>query len=354
MSLYISSPALLSSYRLNPLLFSRQRHRFTSQFSPLKLRFFAVAASEKDVLPKTFDFSSEERIYNWWESQGYFKPNFERGSDPFVIPMPPPNVTGSLHMGHAMFVTLEDIMVRYHRMKGRPTLWLPGTDHAGIATQALNSFLEANALSPFHFTQLVVERMLASEGIKRVELSRDEFTKRVWEWKDKYGGTITNQIKRLGASCDWTRERFTLDEQLSRAVIEAFVRLHEKGLIYQGSYMVNWSPSLQTAVSDLEVEYSEEAGTLYYIKYRVAGGSRDDFLTVATTRPETLFGDVAIAVNPKVRTNLFSLTVSSEMYGHCAKSYFVYKVCYGAEVYVINFRVYMESISSELLFHISR
>ncbi|XP_059623090.1 valine--tRNA ligase, chloroplastic/mitochondrial 2 isoform X2 [Cornus florida] len=172
-------------------------------------------------------------------------------------------------------------MVRYHRMKGRPTLWLPGTDHAGIATQ------------------LVVERMLASEGIKRVELGREEFKNRVWEWKEKYGGTITNQIKRLGASCDWSRERFTLDEQLSRAVIEAFVRLHEKGLIYQGSYMVNWSPNLQTAVSDLEVEYSEEPGTLYHIKYRVAGGSRDDFLTIATTRPETLFGDTAIAVNPQ-------------------------------------------------------
>ncbi|XP_057960038.1 valine--tRNA ligase, chloroplastic/mitochondrial 2 isoform X2 [Malania oleifera] len=195
--------------------------------------------------------------------------------------MPPPNVTGSLHMGHAMFVTLEDIMVRYHRMKGRPTLWVPGTDHAGIATQ------------------LVVERMLASEGIKRVDLSRDEFINRVWEWKEKYGGTIANQIKRLGASCDWTREHFTLDEQLSQAVIEAFVRLHEKGLIYQGSYMVNWSPSLQTAVSDLEVEYSEEPGTLYYIKYRVAGGSRSDFLTIATTRPETLFGDTAVAVHPE-------------------------------------------------------
>ncbi|KAK9902388.1 hypothetical protein M0R45_001627 [Rubus argutus] len=195
--------------------------------------------------------------------------------------MPPPNVTGSLHMGHAMFVTLEDIMVRYHRMKGRPTLWLPGTDHAGIATQ------------------LVVERMLASEGIKRVDLGRDEFVKRVWEWKEKYGGTITNQIKRLGASCDWNREHFTLDEQLSRAVVEAFVRLHEKGLIYQGSYMVNWSPSLQTAVSDLEVEYHEESGSLYYIKYRVAGGSKTDFLTIATTRLETLFGDVAIAVHPE-------------------------------------------------------
>ncbi|XP_010558608.1 PREDICTED: valine--tRNA ligase, chloroplastic/mitochondrial 2 isoform X2 [Tarenaya hassleriana] len=172
-------------------------------------------------------------------------------------------------------------MVRYNRMKGRPTLWLPGTDHAGIATQ------------------LVVEKMLASEGIKRVELGRDEFTKRVWEWKEKYGGTITNQIKRLGASCDWSRERFTLDENLSRAVIEAFVRLHEKGLIYQGSYMVNWSPNLQTAVSDLEVEYSEEPGFLYHIKYRIAGGSRSDFLTIATTRPETLFGDVAVAVHPQ-------------------------------------------------------
>lgn len=230
---------------------------------------------------KSFDFTSEERIYNWWDSQGYFKPNDDSDGEPFVISMPPPNVTGSLHMGHAMFVTLEDIMVRYHRMKGRPTLWLPGTDHAGIATQ------------------LVVEKMLASQGIKRADLSREEFTSRVWEWKEKYGGTITNQIKRLGASCDWTREHFTLDDQLSRSVVEAFVRLHEKGLIYQGSYMVNWSPSLQTAVSDLEVEYSEEPGFLYHIKYRVAGGSKSDFLTIATTRPETLFGDVAIAVHPE-------------------------------------------------------
>jgi len=230
---------------------------------------------------KSFDFTNEERIYKWWESQGFFKPNFDRGGDPFVIPMPPPNVTGSLHMGHAMFVTLEDIMVRYFRMKGRPALWIPGTDHAGIATQ------------------LVVEKMLAAEGVKRTDLTREEFTKKVWEWKEKYGGTITNQIRRLGASCDWSRERFTLDEQLSRAVIEAFVRLHDKGLIYQGSYLVNWSPNLQTAVSDLEVEYSEEPGFLYFIKYRVAGGTRDDFLTIATTRPETLFGDVAVAVNPE-------------------------------------------------------
>ncbi|RYR53796.1 hypothetical protein Ahy_A06g029047 isoform C [Arachis hypogaea] len=250
---------------LNSLLFYKRRRRLPlshshSHFTPHFLRprlLSSVAASENGAynnsspeIAKSFDFASEER---------YFRPNFDRGSDPFVVSMPPPNVTGSLHMGHAMFVTLEDIMVRYHRMKGRPTLWLPGTDHAGIATQ------------------LVVERMLASEGISRAQMSRDEFTKRVWQWKEKYGGTITNQIKRLGASCDWTREHFTLDEQLSQAVIEAFIRLHEKGLIYQ--------------------EYSEESGHLYYIKYRVAG--RSDFLTVATTRPETLFGDVALAVNPK-------------------------------------------------------
>ncbi|KAK7308699.1 hypothetical protein VNO77_42322 [Canavalia gladiata] len=281
-----SSSRLLSPFSTcNSLLFCSRRRRIP--LSRTRCRFLTVAASNREnggvftspETAKSFDFAAEERIYNWWESQGYFRPNFDRGSDPFVISMPPPNVTGSLHMGHAMFVTLEDIMVRYNRMKGRPTLWLPGTDHAGIATQ------------------LVVERMLASEGIKRTEMSRDEFTKRVWQWKEKYGGTISNQIKRLGASCDWSREHFTLDEQLSQAVVEAFVRLHEKDLIYRDSYIVNWSPSLQTAVSDLEVEYSEESGYLYYIKYRVAG--RSDYLTVATTRPETLFGDVALAVHPK-------------------------------------------------------
>ncbi|XP_058722633.1 valine--tRNA ligase, chloroplastic/mitochondrial 2 isoform X1 [Vicia villosa] len=294
--LSLSSPLSVCN-KLNPLLFYTRRRtvslssryprsRFNRFATSIRLLTVAAASENNGVftspeIAKTFDFAAEERIYNWWESQGYFKPNFDRGSDPFVISMPPPNVTGSLHMGHAMFVTLEDIMVRYNRMKGRPTLWLPGTDHAGIATQ------------------LVVERMLASEGIKRVEMGRDEFTKKVWQWKEKYGGTITNQIKRLGASCDWSREHFTLDEQLSQAVVEAFIRLHEKGLIYQGSYMVNWSPTLQTAVSDLEVEYSEESGYLYHIRYRVAGGSRNDWLTVATTRPETLFGDVALAVNPQ-------------------------------------------------------
>ncbi|XP_057525188.1 valine--tRNA ligase, chloroplastic/mitochondrial 2 isoform X1 [Amaranthus tricolor] len=285
----LTSPSFLSPCsirRFRPLFLFPHRFIFRVSSLHLRPRPFSVSASLNGVFispqeAKSFDFDMEERIYSWWESQGYFKPNLDRGGESFVIPMPPPNVTGSLHMGHAMFVTLEDVMVRYHRMKGRPTLWIPGTDHAGIATQ------------------LVVEKMLASEGIKRADLSRDEFVNHVWKWKEKYGGTITNQIKRLGASCDWTREHFTLDERLSRAVIEAFVRLHEKGLIYQGSYMVNWSPNLQTAVSDLEVEYSEEPGYLYHIKYRVAGGSRDDYLTIATTRPETLFGDTAIAVNPE-------------------------------------------------------
>ncbi|KAJ3669937.1 hypothetical protein LUZ60_010261 [Juncus effusus] len=295
----LTSPSLLSSrsiYRLNPLLFSSpasRRRRHLSLITPqwnlprFSRKFFSALTSENETftspeIAKTFDFTSEERIYNWWESQGFFKPSFENATgDPFVVMMPPPNVTGYLHMGHAMFVTLEDIMARYFRMKGRPTLWLPGTDHAGIATQ------------------LVVEKMLAKEGIKRTDLSREEFTKKVWEWKEKYGGTITKQIRRLGASCDWNREHFTLDEQLSRAVVEAFIKLHEKGLIYQGSYMVNWSPKLQTAVSDLEVVHSEEPGFLYHIKYRVAGGSKDDYLTIATTRPETLFADTAIAVHPE-------------------------------------------------------
>ncbi|KAK9125005.1 hypothetical protein Scep_013851 [Stephania cephalantha] len=310
-----STPSLLSTgtlHLLNPHFFLSRRSGgggggSKCSRSRLSRRSFAVAAAaatENGVftspeIAKSFDFTSEERIYHCpslsligdctlleilvfrWESQGFFKPNFNSCGDTFVISMPPPNVTWISAHGTCYVYQLKDIMVRYQRMRGRPTLWVPGTDHAGIATQ------------------LVVERMLAVEGIKRISMSQDEFVGRVWEWKEKYGGVITTQIRRLGASCDWTRERFTLDEQLSRAVVEAFIRLHEKGLIYQGSYMVNWSPSLQTAVSDLEVEYSEEPGTLYYIKYRVAGGSRDDYLTIATTRPETLFGDTAVAVHPE-------------------------------------------------------
>lgn len=239
-------------------------------------------------LPKTYDFkSTEKRIYDWWEKSGYFKPcndpnlpGFDPNRKPYVIAIPPPNVTGELHLGHAMFVAMEDLMIRYHRMKGIPTLWVPGSDHAGIATQ------------------LQVEKALAREGLSREEIGREEFLKRTWAWKEKYGGIISQQIRRLGASCDWSRERFTLDEGLSRAVREAFVRLYEKGLIYRGPRLINWSPGLKTAVSDLEVEYSEEPGKLYYFKYMVVDGE-GDYIPVATTRPETILGDTAVAVHPE-------------------------------------------------------
>ncbi|KAF5828074.1 tRNA synthetases class I-domain-containing protein [Dunaliella salina] len=237
----------------------------------------------KGELPKTFEAaSSEPRIYAWWESGGYFRPQENAQGLPYVIPMPPPNVTGKLHMGHAMFATIQDVMIRTARMRGRKTLWLPGTDHAGIATQS------------------VVEKMLASEGKPgRLELGREAFNERVWAWKAEYGGSINNQLRRLGASCDWGRERFTLDEGLSSAVVEAFVRLEEKGLIYRGSYMVNWSPTLRTAVSDLEVDYVEEPGFMYYFRYPIADSPEGAFLPIATTRPETILGDTAVAVHPE-------------------------------------------------------
>jgi valyl-tRNA synthetase len=242
----------------------------------------------KHELPKTYDFkSTESRIYEMWEAAGYFKPwndpnkpDFDPNVEPFVICIPPPNVTGELHVGHPMFISIEDLMARYHRMKGFPTLWVPGTDHAGIATQ------------------LMVERhLLKTEEVTREELGREEFIKRTWDWKNKYGSIITNQIRRLGASCDWSRERFTLDSGLSRAVREAFVRLYEKGLIYRGPRLINWSPGLKTAVSDLEVEYSEEDATLYYFKYKLADS--DEYIPVATIRPETILGDTAVAVHPE-------------------------------------------------------
>jgi valyl-tRNA synthetase len=241
----------------------------------------------KQELPKAYDFkATEPRIYEKWEKSGYFKPHndpnkpdFDPTVKPFVISIPPPNVTGELHLGHAMFVSVEDLMIRYHRMKGFSALWVPGSDHAGIATQ------------------LMVERdLLKNEEITREELGREKFVERTWEWKRKYGGMIANQIRRLGASCDWERERFTLDEGLSRAVREAFVRLYEKGLIYRGPRLINWSPGLKTAVSDLEVEYTEEQATLYYFKYMIAGS--DEFIPVATIRPETILGDTAVAVHP--------------------------------------------------------
>ncbi len=232
-------------------------------------------------LAKTYDFNDvESRIYQWWEDSGYFTPEIQPGVKPYVISMPPPNVTGEMHIGHAMFVAIEDLMIRHSRMKGVPTLWLPGTDHAGIATQ------------------LQVEKyLLRTDEVTREEIGREAFVQKTWEWKEKYGGIITQQLRRLGASCDWTRERFTRDEGLSQAVLEAFVRLYEKGYIYRGTYLINWSPGLQTAVSDLEVEYHEEQGLLYFFNYRVEGS--DENIPVATTRPETILGDSAVAIHPE-------------------------------------------------------
>jgi len=199
----------------------------------------------------------ESSIYQWWEASGCFDPDAKGQStqSSYILPMPPPNVTGRLHLGHAIFVTLQDVLARFHRQRGRPVLWLPGTDHAGIATQ------------------LQVEKLLQVEGTTRQQVGRDEFLRRVWEYKEDQGGAITSQLRSLGASADWKRERFTMDNDLSVAVTEAFVRLHDKGLVYRGAYMVNWAPLLQTAVSDLEVEYSEEEGKLYYFKYMVDNDS---------------------------------------------------------------------------------
>ncbi|MDJ0754387.1 MAG: valine--tRNA ligase [Ardenticatenaceae bacterium] len=230
-------------------------------------------------MDKAYDFSTtEQRLYLWWEKNGWFKPECRPAdAKPFVISIPPPNVTGELHMGHAMFVALEDLMIRHARMQGKAALWVPGTDHAGIATQ------------------LQVEKMLIRNGTSREEIGREEFLDATWEWKDRYGGHIIKQLRGLGASCDWERERFTLDDGLSAAVLEAFTRLYRMGLIYRGERLVNWSPGLQTAVSDLEVEYSEESGFLYHFNYPLQGGG---FLPVATTRPETILGDTAVAVHP--------------------------------------------------------
>jgi valyl-tRNA synthetase len=231
-------------------------------------------------LDKSFEPSAiEAKWYPFWESRGLFKPSMKIGVPAFCIQLPPPNVTGTLHMGHAFQHTLMDVLIRYHRMQGDNTLWQAGTDHAGIATQ------------------IVVENQLKAEGKSRLELGREKFVERVWAWKEESGSTITRQMRRLGSSCDWSRERFTMDAGLSNAVIETFVRLYDDGLIYRGKRLVNWDPQLGTAVSDLEVESEEETGTLWEIRYPLADGSGD--LTVATTRPETMLGDVAVAVNPE-------------------------------------------------------
>src|SRR6204780_4082477 len=220
----------------------------------------------------------EPRWAQWWVESGIYRAQWQADRPVFSLVIPPPNVTGSLHMGHMLEHTEIEVTVRWHRMRGDITLWLPGTDHAGIATQ------------------MVVERQLAAEGTDRRAMGRDAFLERVWQWKAESGGTIKKQMIQMGASCDWSRERFTLDPGLSRAVREVFVRLFEKGLIYRGEYMVNWCPRCQTALSDLEVKAHETQGHLWLIRYPVSGTDR--FVVVATTRPETMLGDTAVAVNP--------------------------------------------------------
>nr|MBF0221197.1 valine--tRNA ligase [Desulfobulbaceae bacterium] len=230
-------------------------------------------------LDKSYAFEDiEKRWYSEWLEQKTFQAKMDDGAESFSIVIPPPNVTGVLHVGHALNNTLQDILVRYHRMMGKNVLWVPGTDHAGIATQN------------------VVERQLTTEGIDRHELGRDAFIERVWKWKEESGGQIINQLKRLGCSCDWTRERFTMDEGLSVAVRKVFTTLYNEGLIYKGDYIINWCPRCHTALSDLEVEHQPTAGKLYRIRYPYASG--DGYLVVATTRPETMLGDTAVAVHP--------------------------------------------------------
>ena len=236
-------------------------------------------------LAKTYDPASfEDRIYKNWCDKNYFAPDPDESKPAFSVVIPPPNVTGQLHMGHALDETLQDILVRAKRMQGYSTLWVPGTDHAGIATQIK-----------------VEESLRKNEGLTRYDLGREKFLERVWAWKEQYGGRIISQLKKLGTSCDWSRERFTMDEGCSRAVREVFVNLYEKGLIYRGNRIINWCPHCITALSDAEVEYTEQAGSFWHIRYPIDG--EDGYVEIATTRPETMFGDTAVAVNPNDEEN---------------------------------------------------
>ena len=230
-------------------------------------------------IPITYDPRSvEDKWYKYWEENGFFHAAVNPEQEPFCIVMPPPNVTGQLHMGHALDNTLQDIITRWKRMQGYNALWVPGTDHAGIATQAR------------------VEEQLAKEGTNRHELGREEFLKRVWAWKEQYGNRITTQLRKLGSSCDWQRERFTMDEGCSEAVLEVFIKLYERGLIYRGYYITNWCPKCHTTISDIEVEHLDRPGHLYHVRYPYKDGNGG--IVVATTRPETILGDVAVAVHP--------------------------------------------------------
>ena len=222
----------------------------------------------------------EDKLYQKWETSGYFKSKPDKNKKPFTIVIPPPNVTGQLHMGHALDETLQDILIRYKRMAGYEALWVPGTDHAGIATQIK-----------------VEENLRKEEGLSRYDLGREEFLNRVWDWKHKFGNRIIQQLKKLGCSCDWSRERFTMDEGCSKAVREVFVNLYNEGLIYKGHRIINWCPKCATALSDAEVSYEEQQGNFWHIKYNYEEG--DGYVVIATTRPETLFGDTALAVHPE-------------------------------------------------------
>jgi len=235
-------------------------------------------------LPKAYNpHDVEDKIYKEWESKGYFHATPDPAKKPYTIVIPPPNITGILHIGHALNDTIQDILIRFKRMQGYKAEWMPGTDHAGIATQN------------------VVERKLAKANVKRTDLGREKFVDEVWKWRDEYGSTIIHQLKKLGCSCDWDRTRFTMDEGLSEAVLEVFIRLYEKGLIYKGNYIINWCPRCHTALSDEESQHKDVDGMLYYIKYPIKGSTKakDEHVIIATTRPETMLGDVAIAVNPK-------------------------------------------------------
>lgn len=236
--------------------------------------------SQEEIIAKTYDPKQvEDRLYNTWMEKGYFGAEVDKDKEPFCIVIPPPNITGQLHMGHALDNTLQDIIIRWKRMQGYSTLWLPGTDHASIATE------------------VKIVESLAKEGKTKNDLGREEFLNRAWTWKDQYGGRIVDQLKKMGSSLDWSRERFTMDEGCNKAVVEVFVKLYEKGLIYRGDRIINWCPECKTALSDAEVEYEEAEGKFWYVNYPVKDGK--DMVTIATTRPETMLGDTAVAVNPK-------------------------------------------------------
>ena len=234
----------------------------------------------KRELEKTYNPQKiESSIYKKWEEGGYFKPEINKGGKPYTIVMPPPNITGKLHIGHAFCDTLQDILCRYKRMNGYSVLWLPGEDHASIATEVK-----------------VVEKIKKEQNKSKYDLGREKFLDEAWEWADFYRDNIRNQIRKLGASCDWTREKFTLDEDVNKAVIQTFIKLYKKGLIYKGNRIINWCPDCKTTLSDVEVEYEQKKGHLWHIKYQVSG--EDTYVIVATTRPETMLGDTAVAVHP--------------------------------------------------------